>query len=604
MNILTVDNLRYRWGDTELLRGASMSLQEGEKVALVARNGAGKSTLLGLLTEALLPGAPHDASITWRNGLRVGYLPQEPLLDPADNALAAAVKHLDPANQADNELRARQTLGRLGITDAAQPLSQMSGGQRKRVALARLLLEEPQCLILDEPTNHLDLGVISWLEGYLGRARTTLLMVTHDRYFLDRVCGAIIELDGGQLYRYDGGYATYLARRQERLDQARSETAKARNLLRREQEWMNRQPQARGTKAQYRIDAFDRLQEKARQRQEQRNYTLDFAASRLGRKVADLEHVSKAYGHRQLIADLSYKFARGERVAIVGDNGAGKSTLLGLIDGQVTPDAGTVTLGETVVVGHYRQDGIVVDDGKTVLEVIEDIADQVQRSGGHTVPAAQFLRQFLFPNELHHVRVSSLSGGERKRLYLVTVLLRQPNLLLLDEPTNDLDILSLGVLEEFLEGFAGTAVVVSHDRCFVDRVADHLLALDGEGHVKDFPGNYSEYQSWLQSQPSSKAAAEPKPAREQATPPAAGPASQRNANRPKRLSYAQQRELAQIEQLLPTLQARQAEIEALLSGGTSDAGQIATLSAEYATLKERLDEAENRWLELSELNGD
>lgn len=634
MNYLSVEDVRYRWGDTILFDGVSFGISQGEKVALVARNGAGKSTLLGMLagarpdcTEDFL--APDSGKITWNEHIRIGWLSQDPQMDPDHSvleqvfaagtetaqavrdyeaalarhdeaAIPALIERMDALKAWDYESRAKQTLARLEIHDFDKKICQLSGGQRKRIAIAAMLLAEPDFLILDEPTNHLDVEVIEWLEEYLSRSTATLLMVTHDRYFLDRVCTKIIELDNHQVFSYDGNYAYYLAKRQERLDSRQAEAAKARNLLRREQEWMNRQPQARGTKAQYRIDAFADLQERAKKIRDERSFALEFGSARLGRKVVDAYDLHKEFAGRTVISDFSYKFARGERVAIVGPNGSGKSTMLNMLTGNLAPDSGRIETGDTVVTGYYRQGGISVAPGKTVLEVIEDIADQIEKEGGHTVPAAQFLRQFLFPNEMHHVRVDSLSGGERKRLYLVTVLMKNPNFLLLDEPTNDLDILSLNVLEDYLTSFGGTVIIVSHDRFFVDKVADHLFVLDGKGGVKDFPGNYSEFLIWNREMEKQKreAEAEAKSATKAAV---AAPTQERRQSRPPKLTYAQKKELEKIDSELPKLNARKAEIEALLSGGESDPKKVADLSAEYQQVQSQVDDMEMRWLELQEI---
>lgn len=635
MNYLSVEDVKYRWGDVTLFDGVSFGISEGQKVALVARNGAGKSTLLNMLAGAL-PGAddslmkPDGGKIVWNDHIRVGWLEQDPAMDPThtvleqvfasgnetaqavrdyeaalarhdDAALPQLIERMDSLKAWDYESRAKQMLSRLYINDFDKPVGQLSGGQRKRIAIANLLLSEPDFLILDEPTNHLDVEIIEWLEEYLTRSTATLLMVTHDRYFLDRVCDKIIELDNHQIFSYDGNYAYYLAKRQERLDSRQAEAAKARNLLRREQEWMNRQPQARGTKAQYRIDAFADLQERAKKIRDERSFDLDFGSARLGRKVVDAYDLHKEFGGRTVIGDFSYKFARGERVAIVGPNGSGKSTMLNLLTGGLTPDSGHIETGDTVVTGYYRQGGISVAPGKTVLEVIEDIADQIEKEGGRTVPAAQFLRQFLFPNEMHHVRVDSLSGGERKRLYLVTVLMKSPNFLLLDEPTNDLDILSLNVLEDYLMSFGGTVIIVSHDRFFVDKVADHLFVLDGRGGVKDFPGNYSEYLAWERENGKTTRRDEANTDKAAPAKPADEANASRRASRPPRLNYAQKKELDAIEAQLPKLNERKDQIEALLSGGETDPKKVTDLSNEYQTIKDKIDEMETRWLELQEI---
>ena len=625
MNYLSVEGLSYRWGEQVLFADVNFGISEGQKVALVARNGAGKTTLLSMLAGKM----PADSGkITWNDDIRVGWLEQEPEMNPentvlqqifaADNdtarivsqyeaalvrgdeaALPKIVEKMDELKAWDYENRAKQMLSRLYIDDFDKKVGKLSGGQRKRVAIAALLLSEPDFLILDEPTNHLDVEIIEWLEEYLSRSAATVLMVTHDRYLLDRVCIQIIELDNKTIYTYQGNYGYYLQKRQERLDQKQTEVDKARNLLRKEQEWMNRQPQARGTKAQYRIDAFGDLQERAKKIRDERSFNLEFDSARLGRKVVDAYDLSKSYGERVLIKDFSYKFAKGERVAIVGANGAGKTTLLNLLTGSTEPDSGRIETGDTVVTGYYRQGGIQVREDQTVIEVIEDIADQVEAGGGHKIAAAQFLRKFLFPNEMHHVRVESLSGGERKRLYLLTVLVRQPNFLILDEPTYDLDILSLNVLEDYLTTFGGTVIVVSHDRFFVDKIAEHLFVLDGKGGVKDFPGNYSEYLAWKKAEErerQSEAAA--RRANEQKEKPAQRSSSQ---SRPVKMTYAQKKEFEAIEKALPVLNERKEAIEKELSEGKATAERIREISEEYEKVKNEIDEKEMRWLELSEI---
>lgn len=636
MNYLSVEDLHFRWGDITLFDGISFGISEGQKVALVARNGAGKSTLLSMLAGARTGAqgdheVPDSGKITWNEQIRVGWLQQDPDLDPEmtvleqvfasdnpaarttrdyeeavarhdDEALPGLIEKMDALKAWDYENRAKQMLGKLYISDFDKKVGQLSGGQRKRIAIANLLLSEPDFLILDEPTNHLDVEIIEWLEEYLSRSTATLLMVTHDRYFLDRVCTRILELDNHQVYAYDGNYAYYLQKRQERMDSRQAEVARARNLLRREQEWINRMPQARGTKAQFRIDAFEKLQERAKKIRDERSFALEFGSARLGRKVVDAYDLHKEFAGRTVISDFSYKFARGERVAIVGPNGSGKSTMLNMLTGNLAPDSGYIETGDTVVTGYYRQGGITVAPHKTVLEVIEDIADQIEKEGGHTVPAAQFLRQFLFPNEMHHVRVESLSGGERKRLYLVTVLMRQPNFLLLDEPTNDLDILSLNILEDYLTTFGGTVIIVSHDRFFVDKVADHLFVLDGHGGVKDFPGNYSEYLLWSHEQERQRK--DEAQARTETQPrPDDSRRQEAKERRPARLSYAQKKELEKIDAELPKLNKRKDEIEALLAGGETDPAKIMSLSDEYANVKSQIDDMEMRWLELQEIIG-
>ncbi|MBP5366467.1 MAG: ABC-F family ATP-binding cassette domain-containing protein [Bacteroidales bacterium] len=624
LNYLSVENLTYDWGEFRLFDNITFGIGEGQKSALIARNGTGKTTLLNMLTGRM---QPDSGRIVFNDDIRVGYLEQSPYFNNENtvlqqvfdcgNEVADTIRdyeaalfanntdqilkltdRMDALNAWDYEQRIKQILSQLHINAFDQRVATLSGGQQKRVALAALLISEPNFLILDEPTNHLDLDIIEWLEEYLRRSNITLLMVTHDRYFLDRVCTDIYELDNKQLYHYEGNYSYFIEKKQERQDASRAEADKARNLLRKEQDWMNRQPQARATKAQYRIDAYYDLKEKAKTAPEERSLNLQFEAQRLGRKVVDIYGISKSFDGRCLINDFSYKFAPREKVGIVGANGSGKTTLLNMITGALAPDNGHLEVGDTVVFGYYRQEGIVVDDSKTVIEVITDIAEQVN-AGIKTMTAAQFLRYFLFPNEMHHVQVSKLSGGERKRLYLLTILVRNPNFLILDEPTNDLDILTLNVLEEYLLSFNGTVIIVSHDRFFVDKIAQHLFVLNGEGGIKDFPGNYSEYLAWSKAQP--KVAPQTKP---EAPKPA--PQRQRQSSDRRRLTFAERKEFERIEAEMPVLAERKQQIESDLSGNAAEPltpQRIAELSEEYQRVSADLDAKEMRWLELSEFAG-
>lgn len=620
-NYLSVENLTYHWGDIRLFNDINFGINEGQKAALIARNGTGKTTLLNMLTGKM---QPDTGRIIFNDSVKVGYLEQSPYFNNENTVIeqvfdagsdvtdaireyeealttddhdriAKAMERMDALQAWDYEQRIKQILSQLKITDFGQKVKSLSGGQQKRVALAALLISEPDFVILDEPTNHLDLDITDWLEEYLRRSNITLIMVTHDRYFLDRVCTDIYELDHQQIYHYAGNYAYFLQKKQERIDQQNAEADKARNLLRKEQDWMNRQPQARATKAQYRIDAFYDLKDKAKVQSQQKGLELKFESARLGNKVVDAYGVAKAYGDKHLIDDFTYKFAPKERVGLIGNNGSGKTTLLNMLTGSVQPDKGTIEVGETVVFGYYRQEGIVVDENKKVIEVITDIAENIE-AGDRKMTAAQFLRFFLFPNEMHHVQVCKLSGGEKKRLYLMTVLVKNPNFLILDEPTNDLDILTLNVLEEYLQNFGGTVLIVSHDRYFVDKVTQHLFVLDGKGGVKDFPGNYSDYMDWRKQ----TAKAEEQKAKAEKP---VEPAPRQQKERARRMSYAEKKEFEKLEAELPKLNERKAEIEALLSGGAVDASQIADLSAEYQTLQEQIDEKEMRWLELSEIEG-
>jgi ATP-binding cassette subfamily F protein uup len=622
MNYLSVENLTYHWGDIRLFNNLNFGINEGQKSALIARNGTGKTTLLNMLTGKM---QPDTGRIVYNDSIRVGYLEQNPYFDNDNtilqqvfdcgtevtetirdyeaalqsndmDAIMRLTDRMDALKAWDYELRIKQILSQLKITDFDKKVSQLSGGQQKRVALAALLISEPNFLILDEPTNHLDLDIIDWLEEYLSHSNITLLMVTHDRYFLDRVCTDIYELDNQQLYHYTGNYSYFLQKRQERQENQAAEADKARNLLRKEQDWMNRQPQARGTKAQYRIDAYYELKDKAKVQQDQRSIDLQFEASRLGKKVVNLYNIKKSFGDKCLLNDFSYKFAAGEKVGIIGKNGTGKTTLLNIMTDTLAPDSGRIEVGDTVVFGYYRQEGIVVDEQKKVIEVITDIAEQVNTGSG-TMSAAAFLRYFLFPNEMHYVQVCKLSGGEKKRLYLMTVLVRNPNFLILDEPTNDLDILTLNVLEEYLQVFKGTVVIVSHDRFFVDKVTQHLFVLDGNGGVKDFPGNYSDYLVWNKARQREQAE-EQRKSEERKTD------TRQKTERARKMTYAERKEFEQIEAQLPKLTERKNEVETLLSGGTLSVDEIQSLSNEYQQLADTIDTLEMRWLELEMIDSE
>lgn len=618
MNYLSVDNLTHHWGDVRLFDNISFGLSEGQKAALIARNGAGKTTLLNILTGKL---QPDGGTVVFNDDIRVGYLPQDPYLKSgntvleelfdtgsevaetikqyekalADNnqkELGLLIEQMDRLGAWDYEQRARQILSQLKITNFEQRVEQLSGGQQKRVALAGILIADPDFLILDEPTNHLDLDMIDWLEQYLSKSRATLLMVTHDRYFLDRICNEIYELDMHSLFRYQGNYRYFLEKRAERVANAQTEVERARNLLRKEQEWMNRMPQARATKAKYRIDAFYDLKDKASQKVSSRQLELNIDSSRLGSKVVDMYDVSKGFGNLTLIREFSYKFVPGEKVGVAGNNGTGKSTFVNLITGSLLPDSGTVEVGDTVVFGYYRQEGIHLNEEKKVIEVISEISESITTGNAMEMNAGQFLRYFLFPNEMHYVPVSKLSGGEKKRLYLMTILMRNPNFLILDEPTNDLDIFTLGVLEEYIREFKGTVMVISHDRFFMDRVVDHLFVFEGDGEIRDFPGDYTDYQMAKREWEKQKETQEPK--KEQTR------ISKQTGEKSKKLSYKEQKELEQIEKDLETLGQEKLRIEELLSSGTLPADELVKLSASHGQIVATLDEKEMRWLELNE----
>ena len=586
--ILDVQNVSKRFGARELFANLSFSIAEGQKVGLIARNGTGKSTLLSILTGRE---SQDEGAIVYRNGIRTGYLEQEPVFNPDDTVLDACFNH-----QGDDEkiVKAKQILTRLKIADLSQPMGQLSGGQRKRVALANALITEPDFLILDEPTNHLDLEMIEWLEGFLQRGNKSILMVTHDRYFLDRVCDVILELDDHTIYTYRGNYAYYLEKRQERIDNRRAEQARAANLYRTELEWMRRMPQARGHKAKYREDAFYELEARAHQRIEERQVRLKASNVYIGSKIFECQYVSKRFGKDKVILDnFYYNFARFEKMGIVGNNGTGKSTFIKLLLGLQRPDEGRFDIGETVKFGYYSQDGLQFDEQERVIDIITKRAEYIDLGGGRHLSASQFLQRFLFTPEEQYDYVYKLSGGQRRKLYLCTVLMENPNFLILDEPTNDLDIQTLQVLEEYLQDFPGCVIVVSHDRYFMDNVVDHILVFKGEGMIDDFPGNYTQYRQYsaLQSKEEAKADVSVKEKR-----------SYRNDSR-RRMSYKEKREFEQLEKDIASLEQQQHEIEEALCSGTLSVEELTEKSRLLPKLKEEIDEKSMRWLELSEIEG-
>lgn len=586
--ILDVQNVSKRFGARELFANLSFSIAEGQKVGLIARNGTGKSTLLSILTGRE---SQDEGAIVYRNGIRTGYLEQEPVFNPDDTVLDACFNH-----QGDDEkiVKAKQILTRLKITDLSQPMGQLSGGQRKRVALANALITEPDFLILDEPTNHLDLEMIEWLEGFLQRGNKSILMVTHDRYFLDRVCDVILELDDHTIYTYRGNYAYYLEKRQERIDNRRAEQARAANLYRTELEWMRRMPQARGHKAKYREDAFYELEARAHQRIEERQVRLKASNVYIGSKIFECQYVSKRFGKDKVILDnFYYNFARFEKMGIVGNNGTGKSTFIKLLLGLQRPDEGRFDIGETVKFGYYSQDGLQFDEQERVIDIITKRAEYIDLGGGRHLSASQFLQRFLFTPEEQYDYVYKLSGGQRRKLYLCTVLMENPNFLILDEPTNDLDIQTLQVLEEYLQDFPGCVIVVSHDRYFMDKVVDHILVFKGEGVIDDFPGNYTLYRQYsaLQSKEEAKVDASVKEKK-----------SYRNDSR-RRMSYKEKREFEQLEKDIASLEQQQHEIEEALCSGTLSVEELTEKSRLLPKLKEEIDEKSMRWLELSEIEG-
>ena len=603
---LDVQNLTKRFGAQVLFDNISFSIAEGQKVGLVARNGTGKSTLMSVLMDK----EGHESGdIIYRRDLKVGYLEQSPKFDPEESVLDACFNH-----QGDEEklLKAKQILTQLHIMDLNQPMGQLSGGQQKRVALANVLIEEPDFLMLDEPTNHLDLEMIEWLEGYLNRGNKTIFMVTHDRFFLDKVCNVILELDDKTIYTYRGNYAYYLEKRQERMDNLRAEIQHSKNLYRRELDWMRRQPQARGHKARYREEAFYELEKVAKQRIEDRQVRLKASTVYIGSKIFECQYVSKAFddrGQKKVILDnFYYNFARFEKMGIVGNNGAGKSTFIKMLLGEVQLDSGKFDIGETVRFGYFSQEGLKFREDQKVIDVITEIADYIDLGGGKHMTASQFLQFFLFTPEEQHNYVYKLSGGEKRKLYLCTVLMRNPNFLVLDEPTNDLDIQTLQVLEEYLQDFAGCVIVVSHDRYFMDKVVDHLLVFKGEGEIQDFPGNYTQYREWSRLQTKEEEAsakgksAANAPAKTENN--AAGTAKRDASFENKRkMTYKQKREYEQLAKEIEALEAEQKQLEEALCSGTLSVDELTEKSKRLPLIKDELDEKEMRWLELAEIEG-
>jgi len=590
MNVyLDVQHLTKSFGALTLFRDISFSIGEGQRVGLIAKNGTGKSTLLSILAGR----EGYDAGdIVFRRDLKVGFLEQSPAFDPAETVLDACFNH---QGEAEKVLRAKQVLTQLKIRDLQQPMGQLSGGQQKRVALANVLLTEPDLLILDEPTNHLDLEMIEWLEGFLARGNRTLLMVTHDRFFLDRVCSVILELDDHTVYTYRGNYAYYLEKRQERIDNRRAEIARANNLYRTELEWMRRMPQARGHKARYREEAFYELEQVAKQRLEERQLRLKARNVYIGSKIFEFQYVSKAFDEVVILKDFYYNFSRFEKMGIVGANGTGKSTFVKMLLGEVRPDEGQIVIGDTVRFGYFSQEGLQFSEQQKVIDVVRDIAEYVDLGGGKKLTATQLLQYFLFTNEQQYNYVYKLSGGERRKLYLCTVLMRSPNFLVLDEPTNDLDIVTLQILEEYLQDFPGCVIVVSHDRYFMDKVVDHLLVFKGQGEIQDFPGNYTQYrQTVAQQLPSKKTARTAKPATD-----AHREAQKSGAQR--KLTYKEKLEMAQLERDITALETEQHEIEQALCGGTTSVDEITALSKRLSAVKDEIDGKSMRWLELSEV---
>ncbi|MBW4758451.1 ABC-F family ATP-binding cassette domain-containing protein [Prevotella denticola] len=588
---LDVQNLTKSFGAQVLFKDISFSIAEGQHIGLVAQNGTGKSTLLSILTDKE---SYDNGTIIYRNDLRVGLLEQSPDFDPEESVLDACFNH---EGNPERILRAKQILTMLKLYDLEQPMGQLSGGQQKRVALANVLILEPDFLILDEPTNHLDLEMIEWLEGYLSRGNKTIFMVTHDRYFLDNVCNTILELDNQTLYTYRGNYSYYLEKRQERIDNTRAEIARANNLYRTELEWMRRMPQARGHKARYREEAFYELQAKAKQRIEERQIRLKSSSVYIGSKIFECQYVSKKFDDKIILDNFYYNFSRFEKMGIVGNNGTGKSTFVKMLLGKTAPDSGRFDIGETVRFGYFSQEGLQFREDQKVIDIITDIADYIDLGSGKHMTASQFLNYFLFSPEEQHNYVYKLSGGEKRKLYLCTVLMKNPNFLVLDEPTNDLDIQTLQILEEYLQDFPGCVIVVSHDRYFMDKVVDHLLVFKGEGEIQDFPGNYTQYREFLKMktkeeeqkniQPKKKTAAEPK--------------KDYHNNTKRKMTFKEKREYEQLSDRISQLEEERKQLETALCSGRLTVEELTEKSKRLPLLKEELDGLELRWLELSEL---
>ena len=625
ISFLQVEGLTKSFGDLVLFENLTFGIFEGDRIGLIAKNGTGKTTLLNIITGK----EDYDSgNVVYRRDLRIGYLPQDPhfpeditvleacfhsdsevvgvisayeeaLMSGDSGRIEELVEQMDLLKAWDYEYRAKQILSQLKINNFDQKIEHLSGGQLKRVALANVLISEPQLLILDEPTNHLDLEMTEWLEEYLKRNNITLLMVTHDRYFLDRVCSSIMEIDKRSLYSYNGNYSYYLEKRQERIDAQNAEVARANNLLRTELDWMRRQPQARGSKAKYRIDAFYELEKKAKQEHDMGNVKLDVKSSYIGSKIFEAKHLSKRFGDVKILEDFNYSFARYEKMGIIGNNGAGKSSFIKMLMGQLQPDSGEIEIGETVRFGYYSQDGLQFDEQMKVIDAVRNIAEEISLGDGRRLSASQFLQHFLFTPETQYNYIYKLSGGEKRRLYLCTVLINNPNFLVLDEPTNDLDIVTLNILEEYLRSFKGCVIVVSHDRYFMDKVVDHLMVFKGNGELKDFPGNYSDYREWKNlmeeqkklevSEKNKKTKNEAKQIREVTT------------TSKRRLSFKEKREFEELEILIPRLEEEKSNLEVELSSGTLSNDELLEKSKRISVLIDEIDEKTMRWLELSEI---
>ena len=621
ISFLQVENLSKRFGEQLLFEGISFGIGKNQKTALIAKNGMGKSTLLQIIAGKDIP---ESGSVIFRNDISIGYLQQNPDLNDnntifeevfsSDSPILNIIKEYEKAIATNNlkqlellipqmdaqsawdyDTTIKQILSELKVDTYEKKIANLSGGQKKRVGLAKVLISNPDFLILDEPTNHLDIEMTEWLENYLEKSNTTLLMVTHDRYFLDRVCSNIIEIDDFGIFNYEGNYSYYLEKRAQRIATRNATIDKARNLLRTEQEWMRRMPQARSHKAQYRIDNFYKLQETASQKTDEKKLELDIKGQRLGKKILELEHISKSYEDQCLIDDFSYKFVRGEKIGIVGKNGVGKSTFLNIITRNLEPDRGKIDIGETVVYGYYKQSGIEFSETDRVIDIVKNIAERIDLGNDRIMSASQFLEYFMFTDKQQYSLVSKLSGGERRRLYLLTVLMSNPNFLILDEPTNDLDIITLNVLEDYLQSFKGCLLIVSHDRFFVDKVVDRVFAFEGNGKIKDFPGNYTIYKNHKEEEEEEKQRAKKQTPKE----PKSAPSD--NLSKKRKLSFKEQQEMLRLEQEIESLTNEKTEIESVLSSGSLSTEELVRKSERISEVIALLDEKEMRWLELSEI---
>ncbi|AWW31340.1 ABC transporter ATP-binding protein [Echinicola strongylocentroti] len=630
MNYLSVENLSKTFGDKPLFHQISFGIDQGQKVALVGINGAGKSTLMKIIMELEIP---DEGEVAINQAVKTTYVHQNPVFEDnlsiyqtifsassnetlqtieqyqkamltaqsgKDNTqeLTSIMEKMDRLQAWDFEYQINEVLGKLGLHDTSLPVGNLSGGQRKRVALAKAILEKPDLLLLDEPTNHLDLETIEWLEDYLSKANLSLFMVTHDRYFLEKVTNEILELDAGKIFRYTGNYSYFLNKKAERREIEATEQEKAKSLYKKELEWIRRQPKARGTKAKYRVDAFESTKEKAFQRKEEREVALQVSAKRLGSKIVEIDKLFKSYGDKKIVTDFSYTFKKGDKIGIVGPNGAGKTTFLNLLTGALSPDQGEISIGQTTAFGYYRQEESSFDETKRLIDLVKEVAEVVTLSNGSTITASQFLNQFGFPPKQQHTPISKLSGGEKRRLQLLMVLIKTPNFLILDEPTNDLDIVTLNTLEEFLENFPGCMIIVSHDRYFMDRLVEHIFVFRGEGTIKDFPGNYTDLREWEKEEEGKEAAAK-LATKEQETITKKTPAPQKRSSK---ASFKQKQEFKEIQQKINRLEDEKKSFINKIDQGTEDHEVLLEWSTAIQGIDEQLEELEFRWLELSELD--